>query len=64
MTLGSMRPARRPWFVTCRHCGHEHAADVDGWPDDAPCQFFGLRMRRSRSGKLGATAVPNCAAQR
>ena len=32
---------------------------MDDWPDDATVPSFGLRMRCSRCGKLGATAVPN-----
>jgi hypothetical protein len=60
MTLGSMRRhGVRSLFVTCQHWGHERAVDMDGWPDDATVPSLGPRMRCSRCGKLGATAVPN-----
>jgi hypothetical protein len=60
MTLGSMRRhGVRGLCVTCRHCGHERAFNMDDWPDDAPVPSFGPRMRCSRCGKLGATAAPN-----
>jgi rRNA maturation protein Nop10 len=45
--------------VTCQHCGHETTVNVDGWPDDAAVPSFGPRMRCTKCGKLGATAVPN-----
>jgi hypothetical protein len=32
---------------------------MDDFPDDAPVPSFGPRMRCSRCGKLGGTAVPN-----
>jgi hypothetical protein len=60
MTLGSMRKhGVRGLFVTCEHCGHERAVNMDDWPDDATVPSFGPRMRCGRCGKLGATAVPN-----
>jgi hypothetical protein len=60
MTLGNMRRhSVRGLFVTCQHCGHERAVNMDGWPDDATVPSFGPRMRCGRCGKLGATAVPN-----
>jgi hypothetical protein len=60
MTLGSMRRhGVRGLFVTCQHCLHERAVNVDDWPDEAPVRSFGPRMRCSSCGKLGATAVPN-----
>ena len=59
MTLGNMRRhGVRGLFATCGHCGHERAVNMDDWPDDAAVPSFGPRMRCSRSGKLGATAVP------
>jgi hypothetical protein len=60
MTLGTMRAARvRGLFVTCQHCNHERAVNMDDWPYNAPLPSFGPRMRCSRCGKLGPTAVPN-----
>ena len=60
MTLGNMRGhGVQGLFVTCRHCGYERAVNMDDWPDDAAVPSFGPRMRCSRCGKLGATAVPN-----
>jgi hypothetical protein len=60
MTLGNMRQhCVRGLFVVCRHCSHERAVNMDDWPDDATVPSFGPRMRCSRCGKLGATAVPN-----
>jgi hypothetical protein len=60
MTLGSMRRhGVRGLQATCQHCGHERAVCMDDWPDDATVPSFGPRMRCSRCGKLGATAVPN-----
>jgi hypothetical protein len=60
MTLGSMRlHGVRGLFVTCKDCGQERAVNMDDWPDDATVASFGLRMRCSHCGKLGATAVPN-----
>jgi hypothetical protein len=32
---------------------------MDNWPDEATVPSFGPRMRSSRCGKLGATAIPN-----
>jgi hypothetical protein len=62
MTLGSMRcHGVLNLFVTCQHCGQEHARSV--WMNGLTtprCDPFGPRMRCSRCGKLGATAVPNC----
>jgi hypothetical protein len=43
-------------FVTCRHCGHERAVNMDEWPDDATVS---PPTRCSACGKLGATAAPN-----
>jgi hypothetical protein len=32
MTLGGMRhQGVRGFFVTCRHCGHERAVNMDDW---------------------------------
>jgi hypothetical protein len=60
MTLGSMRRhGVRGLQATCQHCGHERAVSMDDWPDEATVPSFGPRMRCSRCGKLGATAVPN-----
>jgi hypothetical protein len=44
MTLGNMRPTE---------------FNVDAHPDDVPVPSFGPRMRCSKCGKLGATAIPN-----
>jgi len=60
MTLGGMRrQGVRGLFVTCQHCGHERAVNMDEWPDDATVPSFGPRMRCRSCGKLGATAIPN-----
>ena len=56
---GMRRHGVRGLFVTCQHCGHERAVNMDDWPDDTTVPSFGPRMRCSRCGKLGATAVPN-----
>jgi hypothetical protein len=58
MTFGSMRRhGVRGLFATCQHCGHERAANMDDWPDDATVPSFGPRMRCSHCCKLGATAA-------
>src|SRR5258706_16163230 len=60
MTLGTMRrQGVRGLFVTCQHCGRETAVNVDTWLDDVPLPSFGPRMRCTKCGKLGATAIPN-----
>jgi hypothetical protein len=60
MTLGNMRRhGVRGLFVTCQHFGHERAANMDDWPDEATVPSFGPRMRCTSCGKLGAAAVPN-----
>jgi hypothetical protein len=60
MTLGNMRRnGVRGLCVTCQHCEHKTKLNVDAWPDDVPVPWFGPRMRCSRCGKLGATAIPN-----
>jgi hypothetical protein len=60
MTLGNMcQNGVRGLYVTCQHCRHESAVNVDDWPDLATVPSFGPRMRCSKCGKLGATAVPN-----
>jgi hypothetical protein len=60
MTLGGMRrQGVRALFATCQNCGHERAVNMDDWPDDATVPSFGPRMRCTRCGKLGATAIPN-----
>jgi hypothetical protein len=38
---------------------HERDVNMDDFPDEATVPSFGPRMRCSRCGKLGATAVPN-----
>jgi hypothetical protein len=57
MTLGNMRQdgAR----VTRLHCGYHTEVNVDAHPDDVPVSSFGPRMRCTKCGKLGATAIPN-----
>jgi hypothetical protein len=41
MTLGGMRRhGIRGLFVTCLHCRHERAVNVDDWPDDATVPSF------------------------
>ena len=60
MTLGNMRQnGVRGLFVTCLHCGYHTAVNVDAHPDDVPVPSFGPRMRCTKCGKLGATAIPN-----
>jgi hypothetical protein len=60
MTLGNMRQnGVRGLYVTCRSCGYETAVNVDAFPDHVPVPAFGLRMRCTRCGNLGATAIPN-----
>ena len=37
MTLGNMRQnGIRGLDVTCLHCGHQTAVNVDAYPDDVP----------------------------
>jgi hypothetical protein len=52
----------RGLFETCRHCGHERAVDMD-CRDSATVPSFGPRMRCSRCGRPGATAVPKANGQ-
>ena len=60
MTLGNMRRnGVRRLDVTCLHCGHHTEVNVDAHPDDVPVPSFGPRMRCTKCGKLGATAIPN-----
>jgi hypothetical protein len=60
MTLGNMRRnGVRGLDVTCLHCGHHTEVNVDAHPDDVPVPSFGPRMRCTKCGKLGATAIPN-----
>jgi predicted RNA-binding Zn-ribbon protein involved in translation (DUF1610 family) len=60
MTLGNMRQnGVRGLFVTCPNCGHQIVVNADAHPDDVPVPSFGPRMRCTRCGKLGATAIPN-----
>ena len=60
MTLGNMRSLGvRSLFATCLACGHKTEVSVDAWPDDVAVPSFGPRMRCSRCGSLGATAIPN-----
>jgi hypothetical protein len=60
MTLGNMRQnGVRGLFVTCLHCGYHTEVNVDAHPDDVTVPSFGPRMRCSKCGKLGATAIPN-----
>ena len=60
MTLGNMRKnGVRGLIVTFLHCGHHTGVNVDAWPDDVPVPSFGPRMRCTKCGKLGATAIPN-----
>jgi hypothetical protein len=46
-------------FKGCQQLRHQRAFGMDDRPDDATVPSFGPRMRCSRCGKLGATAVPN-----
>ena len=60
MTLGNMpQNGVRGLDVTCRHCGHHTEVNVDRWPDEVPVPWFGPRMRCTKCGRLGATAIPN-----
>jgi hypothetical protein len=62
MTLGSMRRhGVRGLFVTCQHCGHERAVNMDDWPDDATLPSFGPRMRRPISADHPAKATVRAA---
>jgi hypothetical protein len=46
-------PGTTPPRTRCRPAG------ADQWPDDVPVPSFGPRMRCTKCGKLGATAIPN-----
>jgi len=60
MTLGNMRQnGGRGLFITCLHCGYHTEVNVDAHPDHVTVPSFGPRMRCSKCGKLGATAIPN-----
>ena len=60
MTLGNMRQnGVRGLDATCLHCGHRTQVNMDAHPDDIPVPSFGPRMRCTKCGKLGATAIPN-----
>ena len=60
MTLGNMRQKGvRGLDVTCLHCRHHTEVNVDAHPDHVPVPAFGPRMRCTKCGKLGATAIPN-----
>jgi hypothetical protein len=60
MTLGNMRQnGVRGLFITCLHCGYHTEVNVDAHPDHVTVPSFGPRMRCSKCGKLGATAIPN-----
>jgi hypothetical protein len=60
MTLGNMRQnGVRGLDVTCLHCGHQTAVNVDTWPDHIAVPPFGPRMRCPKWGELGAMAIPN-----
>jgi hypothetical protein len=59
-TLGNMRRnGVRGLFVTCRHCGYHTEVNVDAWLDDVTVPSFGPRMRCTKCGQVGATAIPN-----
>jgi hypothetical protein len=60
MTLGNMRRnGVRGLFVTRTACGRTSEVNVDAWPDDVPVPSFGPRMRCTKCGHVGATAIPN-----
>jgi hypothetical protein len=60
MTLGNMRRLGvRSLFTTCLACGSKTEVNVDAYPDHVPIPSFGLRMRCTRCGNMGATAIPN-----
>jgi hypothetical protein len=54
--------------VTCLHCGHQTAVNVDAYLDDVPVPSFGPRMRCTsaassvrrpfRTGSRGGTTSP------
>ena len=60
MTLGNMRQSGvRGLVATCCACSHNTEVDVNAWPDDVSVRSFGLHMRCTMCGHLGATAIPN-----
>src|SRR5215470_4564288 len=60
ITLGNMR-LNGVGGLYGPHCGHHSEVNVDAWPADVPVPSFGLRMRCSKCGNLGATTIPNWA---
>jgi hypothetical protein len=47
MTLGGLYP--RSLDITSKACGHHATVNVDAWPDEEQCPFFGPRMRCTKS---------------
>jgi hypothetical protein len=60
MTLGNMRRlGPRSLDVTCKACGYHTTVNVDAYPDHLGVPSFGLRMRCTRCGHLGASVRPD-----
>ena len=60
MTLRNMRSlGPRSLDVQCRACDYQTTINVDKWPDEEPVPAFGLRMRCSKCGHLGASVRPD-----
>jgi hypothetical protein len=60
VTLSNMRQnGVRGLFVTCSACRYHTEVNMDAWFDEMAVPSFGPRMRCTKCGHLGATAVPN-----